>query len=169
MTDALHHAHHNLAIIAATRSRMVTLLEDHNLEQLNAVPPGFNNNLIWNAAHCYVSTHRVAFVQNGVSDQEMTVMAYHPPTTDLTAAYQKGTRPTGDVDQAFVDDIIAALSHQPWMSGLAEQFLIPERYENWITSWGVELHSAGEALSYLNMHEGMHYGVMLALRKCVPQ
>ena len=165
MSDALAHARHNLAIIGATRGRMVDLLQQYSLEQVNAVPAGFNNNLIWNAAHCYASMHRVLFLQNGASEPEMGVMGYREPTPEVMAGYVKGTRPTGDVDQAFVDETCAILSDQAWFGRVFKEFLIPERYTTWTTMWGVELTDAGQALSYLNMHEGMHYGVMLSLRK----
>ena len=163
----LPHARHNLAVIAATRRLMVEMLRGHTLAQVNAIPAGFRNNLIWNAAHCWVSLHRVVFLRNGASDQELALMGVPVPDEATREGYRNGTAPTGDVEAAFVDTVCAALSDATWSARLTEEFLVPERYTAWTTMWGVELHDAGEGLAYINMHEGMHYGVMLSIRKLV--
>ena len=37
------------------RKRHLNFLEDYTLEQLNKVPNGFNNNLVWNIGHIIVA------------------------------------------------------------------------------------------------------------------
>ncbi len=165
--NAVAFARHNLAIIGATRRLLVDLLQAHTLEQVNRIPPGFSNNLIWNAAHLAPSLHSVVFRRNNTSDQEMAVMAYYPPSADQIAAYSKGTRPAGDVDRAFVDRVCAQLLDQTWFDIVRPEFLVADRYTDWTTMWGVELKSAAEGLAYINMHEGMHFGVCLGLRKAL--
>ncbi len=167
MTAVLAQARHNLAVIGATRRLTVDLLKGHTLAQVNRTPAGFSNNLIWNAAHLAPSMHSVVFRRNSASDQEMAVMAYCAPPEDQIAEYSKGTRPTGEVDQAFVDRICAQLHDQAWFDALRPEFLLPERYTTWTTMWGVELLDAAEGLNYINMHEGMHFGVCLGLRKAL--
>ncbi len=166
-TTVIAQARHNLAIIGATRRLMVDLLKEHSLEQINRIPPGFSNNLIWNAAHVAVGLHSVVFRRNNASDQEMAVMAYYPPSDAQIAGYSKGTRPTEDVDQAFVDMVCQQLLETTWFDTLRPEFLLPDRYSSWTTMWGVELHDAGQGLTYINMHEGMHFGVCLGLRKAL--
>ncbi len=156
-----------LEVLFATRRLIVELLHAQSLTQLNQVPAGFANNLIWNAAHCWVSFHLVIFDKNGCTSQEAESLGVPVPAPELIAAYRGGTRPAGAVDQAFVDQVCAALSAQAWTSQLDASFLAPERYTTWTSSWKVTLHSAAEALPYMLMHEGMHYGVMLAQRKLV--
>ena len=39
------------------RIALLNFLENHSLEQLNAIPEGFSNNLIWNIGHCIVATN----------------------------------------------------------------------------------------------------------------
>ena len=164
---ALDSALHDLTIIGSTRKLMVDILQRHSLEAVNKVPAGFNNNLIWNAAHCWATLHITVFERNGVAAPAMDLMTYRPPGDEIVAAYRKGTRPTADVEQDFVDNVCNALSDQNWYQHLTPEFLLPERYTTWISMWGVELKSVTECLSYMNMHEGLHFGAMLALQKFV--
>jgi hypothetical protein len=34
------------------REIFLKILDNHSLEQLNKIPAGYSNNLIWNIAHC---------------------------------------------------------------------------------------------------------------------
>ena len=144
---------------------MIDLLRGHSLAQVNRVPEGFRNNLIWNARHCYVSLHLLVFVRNGATADEMAALGYTPPTEAEVAAYRKGTAPDGDVAAAEVAQAVARLGEMAWAGRLTEDFVAPDRYDAYDTSWGVRIRGAAEAIAYVNMHEGMHLGVMLAQRK----
>ena len=146
---------------------MSELLGAHTLSQVNHVPEGFANNLIWNAAHCYVSLHLLVFALNDATTEEMAALGYRAPSRELVDAYRKGTRPTGPVDEGFVAEVRTWLVDFAWVDELDEAFLSPGRYRAYDTSWGVRLDSAAEAIAYINMHEGMHLGVMLSQRKLV--
>ena len=164
-STALASATFDLAVIGKTRGFMVDLLRAHTLAQVNRVPPGFRNNLIWNARHCYVSLYLLVFARNNATAAEMATLGYAPPSEEEVAAYRKGTAPEGEVDAAAVEHAIGRLGDMSWAARLTDAFLDSARYDAYDASWGVRLHSAAEAIAYVNMHEGMHLGVMLAQRK----
>ena len=42
---------YTLNIFTQNRKNMLNLLRGYTLEQINKIPAGFNNNLVWNAGH----------------------------------------------------------------------------------------------------------------------
>jgi hypothetical protein len=42
---------HQIENIKTLRTTLLTLVENLTINQLNEVPEGFNNNIIWNLAH----------------------------------------------------------------------------------------------------------------------
>ena len=41
--------------LITTRKHFVSLIENFSTEQLNKIPEGFSNNIIWNIVHCMVT------------------------------------------------------------------------------------------------------------------
>jgi hypothetical protein len=72
-------------------------LENYTLEQLNKVPEGFNNNLIWNIAHIIVVVQQM-LVYNLSG---LPMMA----SPEMVEKYKRGTKPEADVTQEEVDKI----------------------------------------------------------------
>ena len=58
----------NTAIIIAyfkkSRQSFLSLIEDLSLEELNEVPAGFNNNIVWNFGHIIVSTLGLCYIRS---------------------------------------------------------------------------------------------------------
>src|SRR5690554_7836015 len=75
-------------------------LETYSLEELNKVPKGFNNNIIWNVAHTIVTQQLLVYNLSGLP---MLV------PNNLVEMYRKGTKPECDVTQAEVDTIKSLL------------------------------------------------------------
>ena len=48
------------------REILLKILDHHSLEQLNKIPSGFNNNLIWNIAHCIASQQVLVYKLSGL-------------------------------------------------------------------------------------------------------
>ena len=74
--DIIHHA----------RSTLGTLMDQFSLDQLNEIPAGFNNNLIWNLGHIIVSQQLLCYAASGIT-----------PLVEpgLIGKYKSGTRPSG--------------------------------------------------------------------------
>lgn len=147
-----------LEVQKTIREILVKLLDNHSLEQLNKIPPGFNNNLIWNIAHCIASQQVLVYKLSGlpmkVSDQ-------------FIAKYSKGTKPEADVSQAEVDeirDLLSSTLDQTVKDFNAKAFVA---YNAYTTSMGFDLKNVADAFNFVSYHEGIHTGVIMSIRKFV--
>jgi hypothetical protein len=75
-------------------------LKGYSLAQLNSIPQGHNNNLIWNIAHIIVVQQMLVYKLSGLP---MKI------SDTLVEKYKKGTKPEQDATQAEVDEIIIYL------------------------------------------------------------
>lgn len=85
-------------IIAFVRQQMVDMLDGLSVEQINRVPEGLRNNLIWNLAHVIV-------VQEGYLYQKASQTLNLDPA--MIAAYGNGTFPQDRVEQDEIDRVKA--------------------------------------------------------------
>ena len=140
------------------REILLKILDNHSLEQLNKIPEGFSNNLIWNIAHCVSAQQSLVYKLSGVPSKV---------SVEFITKYSKGTKPEGDVSQAEVDEIRTLLSetlHQAEKDYADKIFL---NYTEYTTSMGFTLRNVEDALSFNNYHEGTHTGIILSIRKFV--
>jgi len=141
-----------------TRNNMIKLMNAFSLDQLNKIPTGFNNNLIWNFAHVLVTQQLLCYGLSGLSIKL---------EKDIITTYRKGSAPDGGVDQAAVDQFIDQ------SSSLLDQFQTDyqaglfKEYKTYTTSYNVTLSSVEEGFQFNLAHEALHLGTMLALRKLV--
>jgi len=140
------------------REVLLKILDGHSLEQLNKIPDGFNNNLIWNVAHCVASQQVLVYKLSGLPTMV---------SEEFIAKYRKGTKPEGDVSQAEVDEIRALLSSTFLQTINDFENKIFVNYTEYATSLGYTLKNIQGALDFNNYHEGLHTGVAMALRKLV--
>lgn len=147
-----------LSLLAQTRQNVVALLDAQTEEQLNRIPPGLNNNLIWNAGHLIATSELLVYALSGHRT---------PSGREFIDRYRKGTRPEGAVGS----DEIAAVKQQltSGVERLREDLMALDwdNFKEYGTSFGVTLHGVDEALQFNNMHETMHFGTMLTMRKMV--
>lgn len=141
-----------------TRANMLGLMSGLSIEQLNAIPSGFRNNLIWNFAHVIVTQQLLCY---GLSGQQ--------PVVDkaLIEAYRKGTAPEGTVDEAAYQELLQ-LSETTLTKFEADYAQgIFQNFKLYPTSYGVELSRIEEAFQFNLAHEAMHLGTMMAIKKLV--
>ena len=48
------------------REILLKVLDSHSLEQLNKIPEGFNNNIIWNVGHCVAAQQTLVYKLSGL-------------------------------------------------------------------------------------------------------
>ncbi|TWI01343.1 DinB family protein [Flavobacterium tiangeerense] len=146
-------------VATTSRKMMSKFLDSYSLDQLNAIPLGCSNNLIWNIGHIIVSQQMLVYKLSGLP---MLV------SEELVEKYKKGTRPEGDVTQAEVDEIKALLFAtiaQTQRDYEQKKFV---SYMEYTTSTGDHvLQNAEDALAFSNFHEGLHIGNMLIIRKFI--
>lgn len=140
------------------RKIYLNLLNSFTLEQLNKIPTGFNNNLIWNIGHV-VAVQQLLIYR--ASNLPMNV------SQELVSRYKPGTKPEQDATQAEVDELkellISLLSktEEDYKNGIFTT------YNEFSTSAGFQIATLSDAFEFNNYHEGMHLGVVLSLRKLV--
>ena len=145
-------------VLKATRNNVLKVLESLSNEQLNTIPKGFNNNLIWNAGHIWITQELLCYKLSGLEcsmDNEMI------------QKYRKGSKPELNVS----DEEIARIKSELLLSidRMEKDFKegVFKEYNEYTTSYNVTLSNINDAISFNNIHEGLHLGSLLALKKMV--
>jgi hypothetical protein len=141
-----------------SRNVLLKFLENHTLEQLNKIPEGFSNNLIWNIGHIVVVQQMLVYRLSGLPMMVSDAMI---------AKYMKGTKPETDVTQEEVEEIESLLFATLEQSKKDFGNDIFKTYNEFTTSTGYTVTSAKDAMEFNNYHEGMHTGIMMQIKKFI--
>ncbi len=126
--------------------------------QLNKIPEGHNNNIIWHIGHMMASQQTLCYLRSGATPNL---------TMEFIDKYRKGTSPKGWDQQVSMEEI------KPLFLSSAEVFEKEyqdgkfKAYESYTTAAGVTLTTIDEAIIYSYGHENLHYGNILTLLKLV--
>ena len=144
--------------ILATRRLFIKLMDGLSIDLLNKIPEGFNNNIIWNFAHVVVTQQILCYKMAGV-------------TLKIDDAYllkyAKGTKP-----ETFIK-VEELLFFKQQALQLIEELIVDkeqgllDNFVSYTTSFNVELNSLDDAIKFLTMHEGLHLGYAMALKRMV--
>ncbi|TRX23887.1 DinB family protein [Flavobacterium franklandianum] len=145
-------------ITRTSRKIVSQFLDYYSLEQLNKIPEGYKNNLIWNIAHIVVTQQLLVYKFSGLP---MMV------SDELVQKYMKGTKPELDATQADVDEIKYLLLGTVDKTEIDFNNDVFKNYQEYPTSTGFVLNSVEDAMVFNNFHEGLHIGIMMGLRKFV--
>ena len=144
--------------IRKTRNFILDYIKEINTEQLNKIPAGFNNNIIWNLGHMVAAQQGVCYLRAGLKTwvEEGFFNAYKP-----------GSKPIEYISELQIENIKALLFSS--LDVLKSDYLkgVWVKYPAWSTRYGVELKSFEEALEFLNFHEGLHVGYIMALKRAI--
>ena len=133
-------------------------LSQFTLEQLNTIPEGFNNNIVWNIAHSLVTQQLLMYKLSGLS--------LHIPQ-EWVGMFAKGTKPERDLTADEVSAIDAALfsTHEEMIEDLKQGVF--SGFKPYTTSTKMELNDIAAAQTFVLFHDGLHIGSVLALAKLV--
>lgn len=145
-------------IIRKTRAFLDTLLDGLSAEQLNKVPDGFNNNIVWNFGHVIAAQQGICYRRSGLPlhiDEEQFEQ------------YKPGSKPEGFVEEAEIKRLKESLITT--IDQLEEDCKTGRfsAYVPWITRYGVAVDSIEDAIAFIVFHDGLHTGYIMALRHCV--
>lgn len=140
------------------REIFLKILDNHSLEQLNKIPEGFKNNVIWNVAHCISSQQVLVYKLSGLP----TLVS-----VEFIEKYKKGTKPEGDVSQAELDEIRELLFVTLDQTEKDYADNVFSHYTLYKTSMGFDLENVQDALDFVNYHEGIHTGIIMSLQKFI--
>ena len=144
--------------LKATRNNVLKAIESFTTEQLNTIPKGFNNNLIWNAGHIWITQELLCYKLSGL---ECSM------ENEMIQKYRKGSKPEADVSEDEIARIKSELSlsidrmEKDYKAGVFKE------YKEYTTSYNVTLSNIEQAITFNNIHEGLHLGSLLALKKMV--
>ncbi len=144
--------------LKATRGFLLRLIADLSVEDLNKIPHGFNNNIIWNLAHLIASQQGVCYKRAGLNltIEESFFTAYKPDTKPESFVEHREVERVKELLVSTIDGFEADLK-----KGLFRD------YPSWTTRYGVELNTINDALTFLPFHEGFHLGYIMALKRVV--
>ncbi|MHB1921162.1 MAG: DinB family protein [Chitinophagaceae bacterium] len=146
--------------IKKTRIALLGMVQDVTLEQLNRVPVGFNNNIIWNIGHLISTLQGICYIRSGlpVHIEEKIFLKF-----------KSGTKPQTPVAQLEVDQLKTLFLSE--IDQLESDYEAKSfgHYQSWTTRYGVEITSIEDAIEFLLFHEGLHLGYIQALMHVVKQ
>ncbi len=145
-------------VILKSRENFIKLISALSLEQVNKVPEKMTNNIAWNFGHCVASEQLLCY---HFSDNAFTI------DSDIINKYKKGTKPEGPISQEELDLLKKlALQSVNQLKADYERGLFTH-FNTYTTSFGIELTSIETAIQHVVMHDGLHLGYAMALRKLV--
>lgn len=138
------------------RKHYLSLIGQYSLEQLNKVPDGFSNNIVWNLGHIIVAQQGLVYRLSGLP---MHI------SDEMRATYMNGTKPLGTTTQEEIDELkslLISLVEQTREDYLSGKFVT---YNEYTTGTGYNLKSLEEAMEFNNLHEGIHFGIIMSIKK----
>ena len=145
-------------ITIKNRKLLKSFIENLSLSELNKVPEGYSNNIIWNIAHVIVTQQLLVYNLSGLP----TIVS-----KEMIDAYRKGTKPERDLNQAEVDVIKNLLFSVIEKTKEDYESKLFQTYNQYTVTTKNTISNVEEAIEFNNFHEGIHLGYILALRKSI--
>lgn len=143
-------------LIRNIRKNFLKELEGHSLEALNFIPNSHNNNILWNIGHSVVTQELLCYALSGL---------HCNMDKELLKLYKIGTAPDGNATQADVDTVkhwlveSVNLLEKDYEAGRFQTF------KEYTVGFGTQLTCVEDAIRFNPIHEGLHYGYLLAIKK----
>lgn len=145
-------------ILKKNRKLILSVIDDFSVKQLNTIPEGFTNNIAWNVAHLITTQQLLCYK---LSDLPMLV------SDEFVELYRKGTSPNLDISLAEFEEIKDMFLHLPMQLEKDYTAEIFKTYQEYTTSVGITLKNIHAAIAFNNLHEGIHLGIILGLKKLI--
>lgn len=147
-----------IEIIKKPRKLILETISNLTIDQLNNIPSGFNNNIIWNLGHMIASQQGICYKRAGLE----TVI-----TEEFFNTYKSGSKPERFITTAEYEEIkqlFFSTLDQLEIDYEAAKFI---NYTPTVTRYDVEVSNIDEAIAFLPFHDGLHIGYIMSLRKLV--
>lgn len=151
----------NVEIILNFRKYLLNKIESLNTEQLNFIPEGFNNNIVWNLAHINSVFQALCYKSSGlpINIEEKYFNPFLP-----------GTVPSAFIEENDIDyikqqfTIMAEKLHMDLEKGLFEKYNKVEKIEK---VYNIHVETVDDAINYLIHHEGIHFNAIITLKRTI--
>jgi hypothetical protein len=147
-------------IIRGSRKFLIKLIDGISTQELNEIPTGFHNNIIWNIAHAIATQQSLCYSRSGIK-----------PVVgeEFILKYKSGTKPEGFVNDAeckkIIDFLLSAID-QFEKDVEADIFHSYDAFD--LKSYpGVKVANVNDAIKFATFHEGIHLGYIMALKRII--
>ena len=146
-------------ICQKNRQLLHNLMERLTPEQLNKIPDGYNNNILWNIGHSIATQQLLVY---GLSGEDIQIPKH------IIDLYKKGTKPEKPASLEEIEEIKQLLFstinqlEKDYSEGVFKTF---KTYT--LSTSGGTLHKVEDAIAFNNFHEGLHLGYAMALVKAI--
>lgn len=148
----------NFQVTAFNRKTLLYFLENLSLEQLNYIPKGFKNNILWNIAHILITEQMLAY---GLSGLDL------PVDNKFVKLYGKGSFPSDKISKEVVEEVISQLIPAAKQTKIDYENGVFKNFKEYPTSTGIILKNIDDAMQFNTFHEGIHLGIIMSLKKIV--
>ncbi|MEL7060415.1 MAG: DinB family protein [Acidobacteriota bacterium] len=146
-----------LGLLATSREWIAAKMENLSDRQLQAIPAGWNNNLLWQIGHLVVTQPIICY---GLSGLPLPIDDEHLPQL------RKGSSPadwTEPPDRAEIMRLFVELPRT--FAADLEAGRFDGAVTDYRTAVGFEIRTLQEAIDFNGLHEGIHYGQIMALAR----
>lgn len=139
------------------RQHLLLQLEKIDDDQLDVIPEGFSNSIRWNLAHLVVTPGLLTYRLAG---EEVPLIS-----TEFIDSAKKGSCPDDlSLNEDFGFKHLSELLVETVKQGQRDfEDLSQKSFKAYETSTGYVISDLPSALSYSNIHDGMHIGTMKAM------
>ena len=141
-----------------SRTFALTIADGLSMADLVRIPAGWRNNVLWHLGHLAVT---LPLLTRGLAGLDLQV----PP--DLVAGCRKGSSPAEWAAPPDLGQIRRLLTEQP--DALRADYAAGRfaSFRSYTTSTGAVLDGVETAVHFNNVHEGIHVGQLLLLRRAL--
>ena len=145
-----------LKMLSTSINNVLHKIEGLSKQQLNDIPKGFSNNIIWNVGHLLVTQKLLIY---GLSGNNIDLK------DDFVAHYKKGSKPLYKVEDDEINFIKTQLKEfiKNFKKDISKQLF--KEYQIYPTSYNFEITNFNETLVMVNLHYGLHFSTILKLLK----
>ena len=146
---------YQLSLFNQNRQNILQILDNITLEQGNAIPAGYRNNILWNAGHTLVAEEFLLYLSSGLP-------------LNIPEEYLKQFGAGSQAREYIAEEFEAIKSHLrttakkveiDYQSGLFSK----NKYAGYTSEYfGPTMTNFDEAFQFNLLHEGVHFGYMLA-------
>ena len=141
-----------------SQQNFIKMLDSLSLEQINKIPQGYNNNLIWNFAHVIAVLQLLCYLRAGLPlplDEHFVMM------------YKAGTKPASAVTAEEYATIKVYASEG--LNKLRADYKagVFKAFKPYKTLVGLEMNTIEFVITYVLHHHGIHTGYVAAIKKLV--
>lgn len=144
--------------IKKTRQFILNSVNELANAQLNQIPSGFNNNIIWNLGHMVAAQQGLCYLRSGLK----TVV-----TEDFFQSFKTESKPEKELSNSEIENIKQLLFSTLDQFDKDYSDGIFKNYTVFKTRYDVEIKNIDDALNFISFHEGLHCGYIMALKRLV--